>query len=75
VQLRVERLPYGVRIEVHDTSPAAPKQGEASAGDESGRGLALVDALTGGQWGVSDREGPGKAVWAVCTSDAGNGPA
>jgi hypothetical protein len=32
---------------------------------ESGRGLALVDALTGGQWGVAGRVGVGKMVWAV----------
>lgn len=66
---RFERLASGVRIEVHDANVAEPKRREAGADAESGRGLALVDALTGGRWGVSDRNGPGKIVWAVCGDD------
>jgi two-component sensor histidine kinase len=65
IATRLERLENGVRIEVHDTSGSRPERREVSADSESGRGLALVDALTGGQWGVSDREGPGKTVWAI----------
>jgi hypothetical protein len=41
---------------------------------ESGRGLALVDALTGGQWGVAGRVGVGKMVWAVCADDGTGAP-
>jgi anti-sigma regulatory factor (Ser/Thr protein kinase) len=63
---RFERLEHGVRIEVHDASERKPELQRASADDESGRGLALVDVLTDGQWGVSARQGPGKLVWAVC---------
>lgn len=67
---RFERLESGgVRIEVHDASERKPELREASADAEFGRGLALVDALTSGRWGVSGREGPGKMVWAVCTDD------
>ncbi len=67
---RVERLESGgVRIEVHDASDVKPEPRDASTFAESGRGLALVDALTGGRWGVSDRNGPGKCVWAVCAED------
>lgn len=67
---RFERLENGgVRIEVHDACEGKPERREASADAEFGRGLALVDALTGGRWGVSLREGPGKVVWAVCTND------
>lgn len=69
IATRMERLVHGVLIEVHDASEAKPERQEASANSESGRGLALVDALTGGQWGVSDRKGPGKKVWAVCVRD------
>jgi anti-sigma regulatory factor (Ser/Thr protein kinase) len=68
---RFERLPSGVRIEVHDCNGSKPERREASAEEESGRGLALVDQLTGGQWGVSDRNGPGKLVWAHL-SDTGD---
>jgi signal transduction histidine kinase len=66
---RFERLEHGVRIEVHDANDSKPERREASSDEESGRGLALVDSLTGGQWGVSDRVGVGKLVWAVCAED------
>jgi two-component sensor histidine kinase len=65
IGVRVERLESGVRIEVHDANESKPERREASGDEESGRGLALVDALTGGHWGVSDRQGPGKLVWAM----------
>lgn len=54
----------GVRIEVHDANDGRPAPRLADDEDESGRGLALVDALTGQRWGVSDRGGVGKLVWA-----------
>lgn len=38
---------------------------QASPDSESGRGIALIDALTGGRWGWTPvTEGPGKIVWA-----------
>ncbi|MBD0738188.1 hypothetical protein BGM09_33490 [Streptomyces sp. CBMA29] len=55
----------GVRIEVHDASEVWPVLQEPSADAESGYGLALVDSLTGSRWGVSERDGVGKRVWAV----------
>lgn len=73
LRTRFERLEHGVRIEVHDAGPGKPERGQASADAESGRGLDLVDALTGGDWGVSDRNGIGKTVWAVCLSTGGAG--
>ena len=69
IATRFERLESGVRIEVHDANDNKPERREASAEEESGRGLALVDSLTGGHWGVSDRKGPGKMVWAICAED------
>jgi anti-sigma regulatory factor (Ser/Thr protein kinase) len=66
---RFERLACGVRIEVHDANDTKPERQDATANAESGRGLALVDTLTGGRWGVSDRDGPGKLVWAICAED------
>ncbi|MEU9608557.1 ATP-binding protein [Streptomyces sp. NPDC048057] len=52
-----------VRIEVHDTGDGWPhvvKPGPEAVG---GRGLWLVEALADG-WGVANRMGPGKCVWA-----------
>lgn len=70
---RFERLECGVRIEVHDANEDKPDRREVSLDAESGRGLALVDALTGGHWGVGDRADIGKVVWAVCADDGTTG--
>lgn len=69
IATRFERLACGVRIEVHDANSLKPERRALSMDSESGRGLAMVDALTGGHWGVSNRHGPGKTVWAVCADD------
>lgn len=68
---RFECLGGAVRIEVHDASSNRPVSRETAWDAESGRGLFLVNALTGGSWGVSDRDGVGKRVWAVVGLDAG----
>ncbi|MBD0739591.1 hypothetical protein BGM09_09055 [Streptomyces sp. CBMA29] len=67
----------GLRIEVHDARSEAPSPREATAWDEHGRGLALVEALTEGCWGTATREGPGKLVWAELSwgGRQGNRPA
>ncbi|NBM15012.1 ATP-binding protein [Streptomyces sp. GC420] len=54
-----------IRIEVSDTHPALPVRLEATDEEDRGRGLLLVDALAA-RWGVTDRNGPGKTVWAEC---------
>jgi anti-sigma regulatory factor (Ser/Thr protein kinase) len=69
IETRFERRRGGVRIEVHDANDGKPHRREASGDEECGRGLALVDVLTGGCWGVSEREGVGKVVWAECADD------
>jgi len=52
-------------IEVWDQAPGIPVLLEADRFAESGRGLGIIDALTGGAWGcrlaISQ---PGKCVWA-----------
>jgi serine/threonine-protein kinase RsbW len=58
------RVRHGCYIEVHDASGEAPAVVKAADSDEHGRGLAIVDSLTDGRWGVAGREGPGKVVWA-----------
>lgn len=69
VETRYELLPTGVRIEVHDADATRPTVHSPSTDEETGRGLALVDALTGARWGVSDRNGVGKLMWAVLEND------
>ncbi|WP_181788000.1 ATP-binding protein [Streptomyces phytophilus] len=55
---------HGVlRIEVHDAGTGVPYLCAPTATDDRGRGLLLVGSLAD-DWGVSDRAGPGKAVWA-----------
>jgi len=59
-----------VRIEVSDASPRSPVRPTLSTGNMTGRGLALVEALSD-RWGV-DRDGEsGKTVW----SELSAGPA
>ncbi|GAA2494339.1 ATP-binding protein [Streptomyces thermolineatus] len=66
----VRRRPAGVRVEVRDTSPLLPALREAGEWEESGRGLALVAAVTD-RWGaelpavggVGGGSGGGKTVW------------
>ncbi len=72
IETRFQRLSDGsLRIEVHDADETRPERREPSAEADSGRGLLLVEALTGGRWGVSDREGVGKLIWAECAADSG----
>jgi anti-sigma regulatory factor (Ser/Thr protein kinase) len=54
-----------VRIEVSDTHPAEPACVRPGSDEVHGRGLLLVDTLAA-RWGVRERTGPGKTVWADC---------
>ncbi|WP_328915732.1 MULTISPECIES: ATP-binding protein [unclassified Streptomyces] len=72
IETRFVREGEGVRLEVHDASSRRPEVHRAGADDERGRGLALVDALVGpGSWGVSERDGVGKLVWAYVAVGGG----
>jgi anti-sigma regulatory factor (Ser/Thr protein kinase) len=52
-------------VEVWDQAPGIPVRTKAGHDAESGRGLDLIDALTGSRWGWRPaRSGPGKCVWA-----------
>jgi anti-sigma regulatory factor (Ser/Thr protein kinase) len=71
IETRYQPTPEGgLRVEVHDAGEEVPILRGAELGDETGRGLSLVEALTGGRWGVlarAPREGAGavgKFVWA-----------
>jgi anti-sigma regulatory factor (Ser/Thr protein kinase) len=67
VTVRVAREPGRTRLEVTDPDPRAlPVLCKAADEDETGRGLALLDALTL-RWGVE--QGPGsKTVWCEMQS-------
>ena len=53
-------------IEVHDQAGGWPVMQDAGPDAVSGRGLPMINALTGGQWGWNPKIGrPGKCVWAL----------
>ncbi|WP_426499689.1 ATP-binding protein [Streptomyces sp. D54] len=64
VRVTVTRLGEGrVRVAVVDLSVDQPSPRDAGSDQESGRGLKIVQVLSGGQWGV-DPLPWGKRVWA-----------
>ncbi|WP_107422253.1 ATP-binding protein [Streptomyces lushanensis] len=63
IETRYFRSSGALRIEVHDGSEERPQPRTPDAEAPDGRGLLLVDALAD-EWGVVDRTGPGKIVWA-----------
>ncbi|MCQ0022194.1 ATP-binding protein [Streptomyces somaliensis DSM 40738] len=73
LRLAYDRSAGLVRVEVSDTHPARPRPPEPAPGPapepavdaEGGRGLLLVAAVAD-RWGVTERVGPGKTVWAEC---------
>ncbi|MFB6780984.1 ATP-binding protein [Streptomyces sp. NPDC056352] len=64
VRVTVTRLDRRrVRVAVVDLSREQPRRRHVGADAESGRGLTIVDTLSGGRWGV-DPLPWGKRVWA-----------
>ncbi|MFJ7494688.1 ATP-binding protein [Streptomyces sp. NPDC097727] len=66
LRLLYEHAANAVHVEVSDTHPRRPDPTTATMADpdaDGGRGLALVEAIAH-RWGVEDRTGPGKTVWA-----------
>ena len=74
-RVRVSYARGDLRVEVHDDGAGRPARRPATAGDESGRGLMLLDGLIGlygGRRGVADDgAGPGKTVYVVICLAAG----
>ncbi|MFC7818361.1 ATP-binding protein [Streptomyces sp. NPDC057367] len=68
VLVRVDSLDDGLRLEVHDSGDAAPTQRTPEESAVDGRGLLIVSA-TADRWGVQERTGPGKCVWAAFDRD------
>jgi signal transduction histidine kinase len=69
IRVRVSRACGDLRVEVHDHGAGRPVWRQPADDDESGRGLALLDALIGLHGGrrevTSDAAGPGKTVYVV----------
>ncbi|MGW2329151.1 ATP-binding protein [Streptomyces sp. NPDC001700] len=61
--LRYDHETGRLEIEVSDTHDRQPTPKTATSVDEQGRGLLLVETLAD-LWGVKERQGPGKTVWA-----------
>ncbi|MQS35477.1 ATP-binding protein [Streptomyces katsurahamanus] len=68
VLVRVESNGAQLRIEVHDSGENAPKQCAPEESAVDGRGLLIV-STTADHWGVKERTGPGKCVWAAFDRD------
>ncbi len=63
-KLRIARRNDEVYVEVTDWNGTLPHRRQAAPDDESGRGLALVEALTT-HWGSRPILGGGKVVWCI----------
>jgi anti-sigma regulatory factor (Ser/Thr protein kinase) len=66
IRVRIEELPFCVRLTVYDESLDVPPLNLArrvSAEDENGRGLWLVDACSA-DWGTDLYGDEGKSTWA-----------
>ncbi|MEU6084734.1 ATP-binding protein [Streptomyces sp. NPDC047108] len=74
IETRYVRLSRGLLIEVHDAADERPHRRASDLDSETGRGLALVSSLAH-EWGVNERGGVGKAVWAVVATSDGDGDA
>jgi anti-sigma regulatory factor (Ser/Thr protein kinase) len=78
VQVRVSHARGDLRVDVHDHGAGRPARRPVTAGDESGRGLALLDDLTGQRGGTravaNDSAGPGKTVSVTVRLAAGGRP-
>jgi anti-sigma regulatory factor (Ser/Thr protein kinase) len=62
VEVKVERTPDRARVEVYDGSRVPPTFKPLTLDRESGRGLAIVDAIADA-WGVAPVDDHGKVVW------------
>ena len=72
----IHAQPTGLHIRVWDIGPGHPAPTHPDPDAENGRGLAIIDALTAGDWGWwPTPESGGKVVHATLTADAQDAPA
>jgi anti-sigma regulatory factor (Ser/Thr protein kinase) len=70
VMLTLHDRPPELRIHVWDHGPGEPAHRTARAGEEHGRGLAIVNSLTGRRWGwYPTPASGGKVVWAALAGE------
>lgn len=71
VELSVRVSDHRIRIEVSDANPDAPvRRAPPDGSADGGRGLYLLDSLTGA-WGTQPRPGgPGKTVWLELSTES-----
>jgi anti-sigma regulatory factor (Ser/Thr protein kinase) len=62
-RIRLRAFEQTFRVEVEDGTQAHPERVVAGIFDVTGRGIALVDALSR-DWGVTTSTANGKSVWA-----------
>lgn len=63
--------PDELRIIVWDNGPGRPEQDDPGPDAETGRGLAIIDSLTGRNWGWwATPQSGGKVVWAALAAPA-----
>jgi hypothetical protein len=62
----IHHRPGELRIIIWDNGPGYPRRNAPGPDDEAGRGLAIIDGLTGRNWGwwPTPRSG-GKVIWAA----------
>jgi anti-sigma regulatory factor (Ser/Thr protein kinase) len=72
----IHHCPPELIITVWDNGPGGPRRDAVGPDAESGRGLVIIDTLTGGSWGWwPTSRGDGKVVWAaLLISAAAVGP-
>jgi hypothetical protein len=69
--VRLRLLSDGSRVlaQVWDQAPGFPAPRRAASGDEDGRGLQLVNAMTRGRWGWQAVDSQAKVVWAELSAE------
>jgi NAD(P)-dependent dehydrogenase (short-subunit alcohol dehydrogenase family) len=68
ISLTIHDRPGQLTIIVWDNGPGHPRLASATDDDEAGRGLNIIEALTGRQWGWWPTPEPGgKVAWATMT--------
>lgn len=70
VSIEIDVGPGRVRLEVSDSSPRWPLVAPLNNANMTGRGFALVDAVSA-SWGVRREANGGKTIWCELVSQAG----